>query len=287
MRPITPWLTCRELVGTGGRSSRRIAIRRAGSRVMSAAAFRLHSLSTATSAVHGRPGFVPDSYLAGLTDAELDHPCADSVFLAAELCAVGVWEPVAGGYRVLDAEAVQVCADRVRELREEDARRANGPGPGLPDLAQAEPAAVSAAGTTRFGDRNRRGAAASFRCAQCGDLAGVVRVAWSNPAAGMRRLPGREPNADGLVLDCILGTSWRAEGTATLDAVQELIEQGNVDPIAIRAISASLWEVTPFYCPECKLNYCSGHWDTYADFNIGSWDCIIGICPNGHRHLVG
>jgi hypothetical protein len=93
-------------------------------------------------------------------------------------------------------------------------------------------------------------------------------------------------NADGLVLD-FLGTSWHAEGTATLDAVQVLIEQGNVDPIAIRAISWPLWGITPFYCPECRLNYCSGHWDTYADFNIGLSDSIIGICPNGHRHLVG
>jgi hypothetical protein len=66
------------------------------------------------------------------------------------------------------------------------------------------------------------------------------------------------PNADGLVLDCFLGTSWHAEGTATLDAVQELIEQGNVDPVAIRAISWPLWGITPFYCPECRLNYCSG-----------------------------
>jgi predicted RNA-binding Zn-ribbon protein involved in translation (DUF1610 family) len=254
---------------------------------MSAAAFQLHSLSTATSAVRGRPGFVPDSYLVGLTDADLGHPSADCVFLATELCAVGVWEPVAGGYRVLDAEAVQVCADRVRELREEDARRANGLAPGLPDLARTEPAAAGAAGTTRFGGRNLRGTAASFRCAQCGDLAGAVRVARANPAASAWRLLGREPYADGLVLECFLGTSWHAEGVATLDAAQEFIEQGDVDPIAIRAISASLWEVTPFYCPECGLNYCSGHWDTYADFNIGFWDCIIGICPNGHRHLVG
>ena len=186
---------------------------------------------------------------------------------------------------MLDPEAVQVFADRVRELREEDARRANSPAPGLPDHARTEPAAVSAAGTTRFGERNRRGTAASFTCAQCGDLAGVVRAARA--AVGMRRLPGREPNADGLILDGFLGTSWQAEGAATLDAVQELIEHGNVDPSAIRAISWPLWLITPFYCPECRLNYCSGHWDTYADFNIGFWDCIIGICPNGHRHLVG
>jgi hypothetical protein len=133
----------------------------------------------------------------------------------------------------VSAAARRRRADRARELREEDARRAKGPGPGLPDPARTEPVAVSAAGTTRFGERNRRGTAASFRCAQCGDVTGAVRVARANPAIGTRRLPGREPNADGLVLDFFLGTSWRAEGTAILDAVQELIEQGNVDPIAI------------------------------------------------------
>jgi hypothetical protein len=146
---------------------------------------------------------------------------------------------------------------------------------------------VGAAGTTRFGDRTRRGTAASFRCAQCGDLAGVVRIARADTAAEIGRLPGRDPIASGLVLDYFLGRSWHAAEPATLDAVQGLIEQGNVDPIAIRAISWPLWLVTPFYCPECRLSYCSGHWDPHADFNVGFWDCIIGICPKGHRHLVG
>ena len=253
---------------------------------MSAAAFRLHSLSTATSAVHGRPGLVPDSYLAGLTDDDLGHPVADSVSLRPSCARPASGNPSPAAIACSTPKRSK-CADRVRELREEDARRANGPGPGVTDPGRAEPGAVGAAGTTRFGDRNWRGTAASFSCARCASLAGAVRVARANPAVGTRRLPGREPNADGLVLECFLGTSWRAEEAATLDAVQELIEQGNVDPIAIRAISASLWEVTPFYCPECGLNYCSGHWDTYADFNIGFWDCTIGICPNGHRHLVG
>jgi hypothetical protein len=139
----------------------------------------------------------------------------------------------------------------------------------------------------RFGDRTRRGTAASFRCAQCGDLAGVVRIARADTAAEIGRLPGRNPTASRLVLDCFLGRSWHAAEPATLDAVQGLIEQGNVDPIAIRAISWPLWLVTPFYCPECRLNYYSGHWDPHADLNVGFWDCIIGICPKGHRHLVG
>ena len=103
---------------------------------MSPAAFRLHSLGTAVSAVRGRPGFVLDEYLSGLTEADRESLGDDPVFLAAELCAVGVWGSVAGGYRVLDPEAVQMCADRVRELREEDARRASGPRPGLADRSR-------------------------------------------------------------------------------------------------------------------------------------------------------
>jgi hypothetical protein len=34
---------------------------------------------------------------------------------------------------------------------------------------------VSAAGITRFGDQIERRAAASFRCARCGEVAGIVR----------------------------------------------------------------------------------------------------------------
>lgn len=257
---------------------------------MSPAAFALHSSGTAFSAVRGHPGFVPDEYVATLTGADLDYPGADPRFLAAELCAAGIWEPVAGGYRVLHAEAVQVCVDRVRELREEDARRAAGPGPGLPD--RSDPVAVGPAGTTRLGDRIRQGTGASFRCARCGELAGVVRVVRGGTTVDMVRPSGREPTAGGLVLDYFLGTSWHAEAPAIadeagiLDAVEALIEQGNVDPVAIRGISWTLWDITPFYCPECGLNYCSRDWDTYADFNVGVYDCIMGTCPNGHRHIV-
>jgi len=254
------------------------------SAMLSPAAFSLHSLGTAISAVRGRPGFVLDEYLAGLSEADLESLGDDPWFLAAELCAAGVWEPVAGGYRVLHAEAVQVCADMVRELREEDAKRASGGGPGLPDR---EPSAVGVAGTTRFGDLVRLGTAASFRCGRCAEVAGVVRVARAGTADEPGPASGAEPVASGLVLDCFLGTSWHAYEAGVLDAVQALIEQGSVDPVAIRAVNWALWEVTPFYCPECGLNYCGADWDTWVDFNVGHYDCILGVCPNGHRHLVG
>jgi predicted RNA-binding Zn-ribbon protein involved in translation (DUF1610 family) len=241
---------------------------------MSPAAEQLRILATAVSAVRGCPGFVPDGYLVGLAGDELGHPGADPTALAAELCGAGIWERVEGGYRSLDVEKVQVCVDRVRELREQDAWLA-----GLPD---SEPA-VGAAGTTRFGDRVPNRAAASFRCGECGEVAGVVRVARTVGSDGSEASPGR----DWVVLDYFLGTVWHADTGDVVDAVQALIEQGGVDPVIIREISWTLWDITAFYCPECGLNYCSLDWDMHFAVNEGTHDCIIGICPNGHQHLLG
>ncbi len=82
-------------------------------RVMSLPAWELCNRATAHSAVHGHPGFVPDDYLAGLG--------THATITAAELCTASMWTRVTGGYHVLDWEAVEMCIDRVRELREEDA----------------------------------------------------------------------------------------------------------------------------------------------------------------------
>jgi hypothetical protein len=243
---------------------------------MSPAAEELRFLATAASAVCGRPGFVPDEYLDELDGGELGHPGADPAVLAAELCGAGTWEHTEGGYRVLDAEAVQVCVDRVRELKEQDAWLTGLPG-------RREPA-VSAAGTTRFGDRVRERPDASFRCGECGEIAGVVHVARAGDTAGEEPLPG----AWGwVVLEYFLGTVWHADTGEVLDAVRALIEQGNVDPVTVREVSWTLWDVTAFYCPECRLNFCLLDWDVHFAVNPGSHDSIIGTCPNGHRHLLG
>jgi hypothetical protein len=214
----------------GGRSDIHDPVQQAGDGLMSPAAEQLRFLATAVSAVCGRPGFVPDVYLDELDGDELGHAGADPWVLAAELCWAGTWERAEGGYRVLDEEAVQVCVERVRELREQDAWLA-----GLPDLVRSEPA-VGAAGTTRFGDRVPKGPAASFRCGKCGEIAGVVRVArGGSTACG-------EPSAggDGLVLDYFLGTVWHEDTGDVVDAVQALIEQGNVGPVTIREIAWAL-----------------------------------------------
>jgi hypothetical protein len=142
---------------------------------------------------------------------------------------------------------------------------------------------VGAAGTTRFGDRIREGPAASFRCGECGEIAGVVRVARAGGTARGESSSGR----DGLVLDYFLGTILHADTGDVVEAVQALIEQGNADPVTIREITWTLWDITPFYCPECRLNYCSLDWNVHFSVRAGTYDCIIGSCPNGHRHLLG
>ena len=58
--------------------------------MISPAAFRLHSLGTAISAVRGRAGFVLDKYLAELTEADLDDLGDDLPGQGVELRAGGV-----------------------------------------------------------------------------------------------------------------------------------------------------------------------------------------------------
>jgi hypothetical protein len=84
-------------------------------RVMSRAAYDLQVLATAHSASCGHPGFVPDDYLE-----HLDGLAIETTIAAAELCTIGMWERVDGGYRVLDWEAVEICLDQVRQRWGED-----------------------------------------------------------------------------------------------------------------------------------------------------------------------
>lgn len=101
-----------------------------------------------------------------------------------------------------------------------------------------------------------------------------------------RRLAGKPTRGGWLVLSYFLGTTWHWDAGDVLDAVQALIEQGNADPVTIREISWTLSDITPFYCPECRLNYYSLDWDMHFAVNPGSHDCNIGTCPSGHRHLL-
>jgi hypothetical protein len=86
-------------------------------RVFTRAAYDLQVQATAHSGRCGHPGYVPDDYLE-----HLDGLGIETTVTAAELCAIGTWERVGGGYRVLDWEAVEFCLDLVRQDNGEDPR---------------------------------------------------------------------------------------------------------------------------------------------------------------------
>ena len=86
-------------------------------RVFTWAAYDLQVQATAHSARCGHLGYVPDDYLE-----HLDGLGIETTITAAELCTIGTWERVGGGYRVLDWEAVEVCLDLVRQDKGEDPR---------------------------------------------------------------------------------------------------------------------------------------------------------------------
>lgn len=86
-------------------------------RVMSREAYDLHILAISHSTSCDHPGFVPDDYLE-----HLDGLSVETTITAVELCAVGLWERVHGGYRILDWELAEVSLDHVRQIRAGDAR---------------------------------------------------------------------------------------------------------------------------------------------------------------------
>jgi hypothetical protein len=136
---------------------------------------------------------------------------------------------------------------------------------------------------TRYGERTANGAA-SFRCAACGEVAGQVRAVPAGAPADLGPPLGvMASGQDGLIVDQFIGTAWVAGSRAVVDAVQTLIDEDNIDPLTLRDIN---WELAPFYCPDCELNYCSGHWDANVIFDETFYDYTMGTCPNGHRYMI-
>lgn len=79
--------------------------------VISRAALQLHAAGVVDAHREGHPGFVSDNYLGAIE--------AETTATALELCAVGLWERVEGGYLVHDDEAVRVVEETNRRMDQE------------------------------------------------------------------------------------------------------------------------------------------------------------------------
>lgn len=139
-------------------------------------------------------------------------------------------------------------------------------------------------GVTRFGERIGQAAAASFRCAQCGEMAGVVKVARAGSVVDMGPpLGGQTYDRDAVIVDYFLGTASKFADAGTLGAVEDALSASAPDPVVLREID---WEFAPFHCPDCGLNYCSADWHTSVLLDEGFYDCTMGRCPRQHSHMV-
>jgi hypothetical protein len=79
--------------------------------VLTNAAFNLHSYGTVYSVAHGHPGWVCDEYLGNIA--------AETSAAAVELCLVGLWERVDGGYRILDQIVLGWAIEAQARIRQE------------------------------------------------------------------------------------------------------------------------------------------------------------------------
>ena len=230
-------------------------------RVMSRAAYDLQVQATAHSATCGHPGFVPDDYLE-----HLDGFGIETTITAAELCTVGTWERIDGGYRVLDWEAVEVCLDQVRQLSGEDPRA-------LAWEAERE-ARIRAQMATPI--------VVTPPCAVCGTpSARVELVAPGHVPAGWEQWPGT-------VRASI--ARQRQPGQWYLLVAGPATDNGYGDPIDAARAGQIAWAFRPplcfaqvhtagFYhdaglCPDCDAPYCYQHWHVS--------ESGYGYCPHGH-----
>ena len=135
----------------------------------------------------------------------------------------------------------------------------------------------------RFGERvGELGAA--FRCAECGEIACVVRMAPAGAVLNMGPTLGDQTyETAGVFLDLFLSSSWHLLDPPAYDEVSRLLSAASPDPLALRQVD---WELAPFFCCDCGLNYCRAHWNPMVVYDEGFYDYTEGHCPKGHRQMI-
>ena len=230
-------------------------------RVMSQAAWDLQCLATAHSARCGHPGFVPDDYLE-----HLDGLSVETTITAAELCTIGTWERVEGGYRVLDWEAVEVCRDQVRRTDGEDLRAL----------------AWDRESEARVRAWMAEAMVVTVPCAICGTpSARVELVAPGQWPAEWEQWPGsvqdivlrqREPGHWYVLVKGLVTSNGYGD---PIDASQAgRITQAFRSPLSFAQVHTAGFSDDAGFCEDCDAPYCSQHWHV-----SGSG---YGYCPRGH-----
>jgi hypothetical protein len=230
-------------------------------RVMTKAAYDLQVLATRHSASCGHPGYVPDDYLE-----HLDGLGIETTITAAELCAIGTWERVDGGYRVQDWEAVEYALEGVRQRTGEDPQA-------LAEERDHEARAWAHLATPIL---------VAPPCAACGTPSSRIElvapgcwpVEWDQWPATVRASieQRREPGQWYLLFKGV--ATYNGYGDP-IDASQAgLIAQAFRPPLHFAQVHAAGFYDDAGFCQDCDAPYCYHHWHVT--------ETGYGHCPRRH-----
>ena len=135
-------------------------------------------------------------------------------------------------------------------------------------------------------------ASATYLCGQCHKVAATVTlVAPGQPDPRLTPEPPGVPPG----VSTILGGVFPRSGQLSIDGgpisltlapvpmeeVATALETGNA--AALYALDS---EYAPFWCPRCGASYCRDHYRKYEVYDDGFFDCIRGVCPQGHERTL-
>jgi hypothetical protein len=230
-------------------------------RVMSRAAYDLQVRATVHSASCGHPGYVPDDYLEHLNGLGIE-----TTTTAAELCAIGTWQRVDDGYRVLDWEAVEYALDGVRQRQGEDP----------------EALAADRDHEARAWARLATPMVVTPPCTACGTpSARVELVAPGEVPAGWEQWPGtvqasivrqRQPGQWYLLFKGI--AAYNGYGDPIEASRAGRIARAFQPPLSFAQVHTAGFYDDAGFCQDCDAAYCYRHWHVT--------ESGYGYCPRGH-----
>ena len=109
----------------------------------------------------------------------------------------------------------------------------------------------------------------SFVCAECGENAGIVRVATSD--LGL----------------CVEVSSFTSKLRAPVSQLNRPVSDLVIAMESAKTLFEFDFEFAPFFCPQCDRCYCGKHWRRWDVFESDGWhDSIRGVCPRGHERML-
>ena len=135
-------------------------------------------------------------------------------------------------------------------------------------------------------------ASATYLCGQCRKVAATVTlVAPGQPDPRLTPEPPDVPRG----VSTITGAVFPRSGQLSIDGGPLSV---TLAPVPMELVAAALdsrsaaalfeldSEYAPFWCPTCGVSYCRDHYRTVEVYDEGFFDCIRGVCPQGHERTL-